>query len=124
MARESTKNKLRKAIEAIEAAKLTSNDVMACSCGLMSAPDLFVHEEALIRIYHMFKVPRSAIQAEIVDGYVHIKVPAKGVTFSGCIKLEKAAQFIDSKQGQLPAPRAKRVRGSEQRKLAFAGNEE
>jgi hypothetical protein len=117
----SIKLRLRDAIEAIEREKLTADEVIACSAFPGSYPAIQVTSDAIIRLYHQLKIARSALKAETENGYLHVQFVSRGVCFAACVKLEKAAQFIDSKQQALPAPRAKRVAGGGQRRLSFAG---
>lgn len=122
----SVKLRLRDGIEAIEREKLTADDVIACSVLPYSHTAIQVTDEAIIRLYHQMKIARSAVKAEAQDGYLHVQFVSRGVCFAACMKLEKATQFIDSKQGQLPAPKSKskHIGTTKQRRLAFAGSEE
>jgi hypothetical protein len=120
----SVKLRLRDAVEAIEREKLTADEVIACSVFPLSYPAIQVTSDAIIRLYHQLKIARSALKAETENGYLHVQFVSRGVCFAACVQLEKAAQFIDSKQEALPAPRAKRVAGGGgQRRLSFAGGD-
>lgn len=121
----SVKLRLRDAIEAIERERLTADDVIACSVLPCSLGAIQVTDEAIIRLYHQMKIARSAVKAEAQDGYLHVQFVSRGVCFAACVRLEKAAQFLDSKQGQLPAPKSRPKHiGNGQRRLSFAGSEE
>jgi hypothetical protein len=127
----STKAALKRAIEVIELAKLTSREVTMCSAMYDGTSDLFLTDEAFIRTFHFFRLKKKDITAKIVDDVVHIKFAAKGVVFSACIRLEKAAAFIDANQQRLPASTGKRIAGGDcsetsrnqsgPRRLAFSG---
>lgn len=120
----SVKLSLREAIEAIERERLTSDEVIRCDTCMHTSTNIQLTDEAFIRLYHQLRIARSALNAEAVDGYLHMSFYYRRthrVVFCACIKLEKAAQFIDSKQQALPAPKAKRVAGGGQKRLAFAG---
>lgn len=119
----SVKQKLRDALEAIELSKLTSCEVIGCNVSPCLLPSIQVTAEAIIRLYHKLRIARSALKAEAVDQYLHVSFAYHGVVFGAVVKLEKAAQFIDSKQQALPAPKAKRVAGGGQKRLAFAGGD-
>ena len=122
----SIKLQMRDAMEAIEREKLTASDVIGFSAYRYTIANVHVTDDAIIRLYHQMKIARSAVKATAEDGFLHVHFVSRGVAFSACVKLEKAATFIDSKQGQLPAPRAKskHIGTTEQRRLAFAGSEE
>lgn len=118
----SIKLQMRDGIEAIEREKLTSSDVIGFNVYRYGVANVHVTDDAIIRLYHQMKIARSAVKATAEDGFLHVHFVSRGVAFSACVKLEKAAQFIDSKQGQLPAPKSKSKHGTtEQRRLAFAG---
>lgn len=110
-------------MEAIEREKLTADEVIGSSAYRFCLPTIHVTDEAIIRLYHQLKIPRSALKAQAEDGYLHVQFRSRGVIFTACVKLEKAATFIDSQQRQLPAPKAKRLKSTEQRRLEFAGGE-
>jgi hypothetical protein len=118
----SIKIQMRDAIEAIEREKLTADDVIGFSVYRLAMAVVLVTDDAIIRLYHQLKIARSAIKAEAEEGFLHVSFKHRGITFSACLKLEKAAAFVDSKQRQLPAPKSKRIGGSDQRRLAFAGD--
>jgi hypothetical protein len=107
----STKTALKRAIEIIELAKLKSNEVITCNAMYDGTSDLYLKDEALIRTFHFFGLRKKDITAKIVEDSVHIHFAAKGVVFSGCIKLEKAATFLDANQQRLPASSGKRIAG-------------
>jgi hypothetical protein len=119
----SIKLQMRDAMEAIEREKLTASDVIGFSVYRLTTANVHVTDDAIIRLYHQMKIARSAVKATAEDGYLHVHFVSRGVAFSACVKLEKAATFIDSKQGQLPASKSKskHIGSTEQRRLAFAG---
>jgi hypothetical protein len=112
-------------LELIEQSKVKQSEILSFNCEKYSRHQCRFHvtAEALIVIYHHFAVPRKFITAEVVDDYAHIYVPVRGCIFSGLVKVSDAAQFLNSTQKQLPAPRAKRVAGREQKCLSFSGSE-
>ena len=119
----SIKIQMRDGIEAIEREKLTATDVIGFNVYRYGVPNVHVTDDAIIRLYYQMKIARSALKATAEDGFLHVHFVSRGVAFSACVKLEKAATFIDSKQGQLPAPKARSKHiGNDQRRLAFAGS--
>lgn len=118
----SIKLQMRDAMEAIEREKLTASDVIGFSVYRLTTANVHVTDDAIIRLYHQMKIARSAVKATAEDGFLHVHFVSRGVAFSACVKLEKAATFIDSKQGQLPAPKSRHIGSTEQRRLAFAGS--
>lgn len=121
----SVKLQLRDSIEAIEREKLTADEVIGFNVHRFTNPTVHVTDEAIIRLYHQFKIARSAIKAEAEDGYLHVSFRHRGINWVACVRLEKAATFIDSKQGQLPAPKSRPKHiGNDQRRLAFVGGDE
>lgn len=119
----SVKLRLRDGIEAIEREKLTADEVIACSVLPFSHTSVQVTDEAIIRLYHQMRIPRCNVRAKAEAGYLHVEFVSRGVCFCACVKLEKAATFIDSKQGQLPAPKSRPKHiGNDQRRLAFVGD--
>ena len=120
----SIKLQMRDAIEAIEREKLTSDDVISFDAYRYTMPRVHVTEEAIIRLFHQLKIARNAVTATVSDSYLHVHFKSRGIVYLALVKLEKAATFIDSKQRQLPAPTAKRIGTSDQRRLAFSGSGE
>lgn len=118
----SIKLQLRDAIEAIEREKLTANDVIGCDAYQYTSLRIQVTDEAIVRLYHQLRIPRSALKAEAEDGYLHVRFSSRGVVFCACVRLEKAATFIDSKQQSLPAPKSKRIGKSAHQRLAYVGD--
>lgn len=125
MSEASIKSRMKLGLELIEQSKVKQSEVLGFSCTKFSREQCRIHVTAgaLIVIYHHFAVPRKFVSAEVVDEYAHIHVPVRGCIFTGLVKVSDAAQFLNSTQKQLPAPKAKRVAGTEQRKLAFAGGD-
>lgn len=121
----SVKNRMTLGMKLIEECKVRQSEVLSFNCETYSRHQCRFHvtAEALIMIYHHFAVPRKFITAEVVDEYAHIHVPVRGCIFTGLVKVSDAAQFLNSSQKQLPAPRAKRVAGRQQKCLSFKGGE-
>lgn len=121
----SIKIQMRDAIEAIEREKLTADEVIGFSVYRYTMANVQVTDEAIIRLYHQLKIARSALKAEAEDGYLHVSFRHRGINWVACVRLEKAAMFIDSQQRQLPAPKSKSKHiGNDQRRLSFAGSAE
>ena len=67
----------------------------------------------------------NTLKAEAEDGFLHVSFKHRGINWTACVRLEKAAMFIDSQQRQLPAPKSRPKHiGNDQRRLAFVGGDE
>ena len=116
---------MRDAIDAIEREKVASYEVIGFSAYRYAFANVQVTDEAIIRLYHQLKIARSALKAEAEDGYLHVSFKHRGINWCACVRLEKAAMFIDSQQRQLPAPKSRPKHiGNDQRRLAFVGGDE
>lgn len=110
------------AAEIMAKLKITNDEFIRFDFDKYSTPTVQLSTTGLIRVYHFTMAPRSAVRAEESEGYLHVNFETKGFRFCACMPIEKAATFLDSKQQALPSPRAKRVNGTGQKKLAFAGD--
>jgi hypothetical protein len=123
------------ALELMDQCKVKASEVLGFSCAKHTRQQCNIHvtSEALVLIYHHFRVPPKFVSADVVDEYAHIHVPVRGCIFTGLVKVEDSGQFLASKQRALPGRGAKRIAsetGSDthrdlpgQKRLAFAGGD-
>lgn len=120
----SVKALLQKTIELIAEARLTGDEVI-CVDATKFKTTVLVHTEALIRIFHKFRVARKDVQARACQQseFIHVSFPARGIVFCAMVDNKETAKFLESHIRQLPAPRAKRLGVSSQRRLSFVPDE-
>jgi hypothetical protein len=114
------------ALKLFDEAKIKQCEIISFMCSQHDRHQCDVHvtPEALIQIYHHFAVPRKFVSSKVVEKYAHILVPVRGCIFRGLVAVADAGQFLNSTQKQLPAPRAKRVAGGQQKCLTFSGGQQ